>query len=267
MERAEGCLARAKESQRPAKKHLVLRCCPAGGMTRNSFRWPVVGPLPVDVEAPDWDPTPECGGGLHGWLDGCGDVRASDCHADPDAVWMVLEVEADIVDLDGKVKFPRCRIIRRGPRGWCVAYVCAQRPHAAVVYAAVSVGDHGTVSAGDYGTASAGDYGTASVGDYGTASVGDHGTALASYGGTASAGDHSSASAGAYGTASAGAYGTASVGVHGFASAGYGGEIRIRWNDGSRYRLAVGYVGEDGIRANTPYKVIGGKLVEVKEKV
>lgn len=30
-------------------------------------------------------------------------------------------------------------------------------------------------------------------------------------------------------------------------------------------RLAVGYVGEDGIKPNVPYHVVDGKLTEVKE--
>ena len=52
------------------------------------------------------------------------------------------------------------------------------------------------------------------------------------------------------------------AGDEGTATAGYRGEIRIRYHDGTRYRLAVGYVGEDGIEADTPYVVSGGKLVK-----
>jgi len=41
-----------------------------------------------------------------------------------------------------------------------------------------------------------------------------------------------------------------------------GGEIRIRWWDGVRYRLAVGYVGEGGIEPDTKYRVEAGMLVK-----
>ena len=41
------------------------------------------------------------------------------------------------------------------------------------------------------------------------------------------------------------------------------GELRIRYWDGSRCRLAVGYVGEDGIEAGKRYQVDDGRLVEV----
>ena len=45
------------------------------------------------------------------------------------------------------------------------------------------------------------------------------------------------------------------------ATAGNSGTIIVKWRDGARDRFAVGYVGEDGIEANKPYKVVGGKLV------
>ena len=77
---------------------------------------------------------------------------------------------------------------------------------------------------------------------------------MAGYAGTATAGYAGTATAGVYGTATAGDYGTA--------TAGCGGEIRIRWYDGKRHRLAVGYVGEDGIEANVPYVVRDGQLVK-----
>ena len=34
--------------------------------------------------------------------------------------------------------------------------------------------------------------------------------------------------------------------------------------DGSHYRIHVAYVGEDGIKPNTPYQYINGKIIEVK---
>ena len=84
-------------------------------------------------------------------------------------------------------------------------------------------------------------------------------------GGTATAGDRGTATAGYKGTATAGDWGTATAGDWGTATAGDEGEIRIRWWDGRRYRLAVGYTGEDGIKANTPYRVVDGVLVEANQ--
>ena len=87
------------------------------------------------------------------------------------------------------------------------------------------------VLAGNYGTANASDWGTATALDYGTAN------------------------AGAWGTATAGFKGTATAGFGGTTTAGIGGKISIDYWDGTRIRTKVGYIGEDGLEPNTPYKL------------
>ena len=120
-----------------------------------------------------------------------------------------------------------------------------------------TAGQRGTATAGKCGTATAGDCGTATAGDYGTATAGQRGTATAGKCGTATAGDCGTATAGKCGTATAGDCGTATAGDYGTASAGEGGEIRIRWfdRDARRYRTKIGYVGEDGIKPDTSYRL------------
>ena len=120
-------------------------------------------------------------------------------------------------------------------------------------------------TAGDYGTAAAGYRGTATAGYGGTATAGNRGTATAGYVGTATAGDYGTATAGDYGTATAGDYGTATAGNRGTATAGdygtataaYRGTITIKWRDAKacRSRLAVGYIGENGLKPNVKYKL------------
>lgn len=69
---------------------------------------------------------------------------------------------------------------------------------------------------------------------------------------------------GAYSTAtSSGADTIAMVaGLRGQAKAGVSGCIALCWYDGKRTRITVGYVGEDGIEADTLYRVdSAGKLV------
>lgn len=107
-----------------------------------------------------------------------------------------------------------------------------------------SVRDGGIVETGHHGTAMAGYHGTATVGDHGTATVGDGGKAMAGYHGTALAGDHGAAIVGDHGTAIAGHRGTA--------MAGRGGTLIIFYYD-SRLRVAVGYIGEDGLLPNVAY--------------
>ena len=261
-------------------KVLVLRTCATNMTSYNGFRWPESGP----VECPDWDPTPLCGRGLHGALWGEGDGKLLSW--DPGAKWLVVEVDtADVVELGGKVKFPRGHVVYCGDRAGATALI--QRPGRAVIGGTATAGNYGTATAGDHGTATAGDHGTATAGEYGAATSGYHGTATAGeYGaatsgyrgtatageggtatagnyGTATAGDHGTATAGEGGTATAGNYGTATAGDHGTATAGEygtatageGGVVEISWWDGRRCRRVVGYVGEDGVEANVPYSV------------
>ncbi len=74
---------------------------------------------------------------------------------------------------------------------------------------------------------------------YARVMAGDEGTAMAGHGGTAMAGD----------------WGTATAGYEGTATAGDWGMLAIRRWDGRRYRLVVGYVGENGIEAGVPYRL------------
>lgn len=81
----------------------------------------------------------------------------------------------------------------------------------------------------------------------------------------ASSGNYSTAASSGYGStaASSGQNTVAMVaGCAGRAKAGENGCIALCWHDGKRNRIVVGYVGEDGIKADTWYRVDGGKLVE-----
>jgi len=219
----------------------ILRTCAADMTSYGGFVWPREG----RVEAPDWKPTKACRNGLHGFLWGEGDGGLASW--DPNAVWIVARV-TEWIDLGGKVKFPAAEVVFAGSRLDATARIIDLGARGAVVGAIVTAGDRSTATAGDDGTATAGYRSTATAGYRGTATAGHRSTATAGDGGTATAGD--------YGTATAGDYGTA--------TAGNGGTICIKWFDGARYRLAVGYVGEDGIKPNVSYRVKSGKLVEVR---
>jgi hypothetical protein len=276
---------------------LILRTCNADMTSHGGFQWPRSG----HVAAPDWNPTPKCGGGLHGFLRGEGDGDLADWSSD--AVWLVAEVETH-VDLEGKVKFPAANVIFAGSRLEAASIVKARYPDAAVIGANVAVEDRrvavvgfrGTATAGDWGTATAGNRGTATAGNRGTATAGRYGTATAGYGGTATAGYEGTATAGDWGTATAGNWGTATAGDwgtatagnwgtatagdggtatagdwgtatagnYGKATAGEGGMLQIYYYDrNGRQRLAVAYVGENNILPNVKYRLDGNaKFVE-----
>ena len=194
---------------------LILRTCDKDLRSYGGFQWPESGP----VEAPDWDPEPVCGGGLHGllWGEGSADYLS---HSE-DAIWLVFQASsADVIlgrgELIDKCKARRGVVVYRGSRDGATAYLAANGGFGrAIVY--------GTATAGYGGTATAGDGGTATAGDRGTATAGDRGTATAGYGGTATAGDR--------------------------------GTILIRYWDSYRLRTKADYIGEDGLEANVPYRL------------
>ena len=220
---------------------LVLRCCRSDFTSRNDFVWP--SEVGAAVVAPDWEPTEECGNGLHGWLYGHGDIACVTYWEKADSKWLVLEVD-DVIELNGKCKFERAVVRFVGAKSNAAAFLLENEPLAnaeKVIGLTLSAGDGESLLVGTLGTATVGDYGTATVGDYGTATVG--------YKGTATVGD--------YGTATVGDYGTATVGYYGTATGGEYAELRIRWYDceACRYRTEIAYVGENGIKPNTPYRL------------
>lgn len=155
---------RTKKADAP--RVLVLRTCDAERRSHNGFQWPERGP----VEAPDWEPTQECGHGLHGWLWGEGDAGLGNWS--PGATWLVVRVDpSTIIDLDGKVKFPRGDVVCCGTQLDATTYLLENGGRG---YAIIG----GTATAGDEGTATAGDEGTATAGDEGTATAGDRGTVI-----------------------------------------------------------------------------------------
>ena len=81
------------------------------------------------------------------------------------------------------------------------------------------------------------------------------GGAIAGYRGTATAGYRGTATAGEGGTATAGNWGTATAGEGGTATAGEFGIIQIRYFSNGRWRIKTGYIGEDGLKPNTPYRL------------
>ena len=116
---------------------LVLRTCAADLTSYGGFRWPESGP----VAAPDWDSRAECGRGLHGllWGEGAGSLLSWE----PTAKWLVVEVQADqIVDLGGKVKFPRGTVVHCGTRETATAFL-AERAHGRAIVGGTSTSGYG----------------------------------------------------------------------------------------------------------------------------
>ena len=108
-----------------------------------------------------------------------------------------------------------------------------------------------------------------SSGDGSKAASSGYGSKAASSGDgskAASSGNGSTAASSGYGSkaASSGEATIAMVaGQNGRAKAGPNGCVALVWHDGQRNRIAVGYVGEDGIKADTWYRLdAAGRFVE-----
>jgi len=131
-----------------------------------------------------------------------------------------------------------------------------------------------SAASGDYSKSAASGYSSTSAasGYYITsAASGDYSTSAASGNSSTSAASgysSTSAASGDYSTATAKGKKTIAMvaGLQGKASAGELGVFALPYLDAEdRIRIAVGIVGEDGIKADTLYEVIEGKLTEVQE--
>lgn len=83
-------------------KKYALKVVHSDMTTRGGFKWSGVGEV---TTAPDWRADYGCGMGLHAWLNGIGSMNCQNISETEGAIWLVLEVHGDHVDLGGKVKF------------------------------------------------------------------------------------------------------------------------------------------------------------------
>ena len=136
-----------------------MKSVPADRKAHGGFEWPAeVGAI---VEAPDWSQKPVCGGGLHGLIDGRGDVGLL-CK-DAAAVWYAFES----IDADGNPSDADAIAIDDA-KGKCRrAVVRAVGDRATVTRWMVDAGCTGV----HWGTAAAGYGGTATAGDGGVLAI------------------------------------------------------------------------------------------------
>ena len=247
----------------------ILKTTRVGGLTYNDFQWPTeVG---AKVTAPDWNPEPECGNGLHGWLNGegvgtVGYINTEGC------IWMDLGVEGEVVELQGKVKFKECTILHVGDQLSATKFLRNLVPESrAMLGEQLLVGDNTTEMTGDYGSITGGNWSTLTGGNWSTLTGGNDSTLIGGYrsaltGGnesTLTGGDRSTLTGG-YGSTLTGGYGsTLTGGDRSTLTGGYGSTLTFKIWDGNRYRLHTFYIGENGVEPNVAYKFEDGKIVKV----
>ena len=97
------------------KTAIILRTCDKDLKSHGGFQWPEKG----HVEAPDWDPTPRCGGGLHGLLEGEGEWDLLDWTPTSKAL-LVRVAQSSMVAFDGKVKFSAGEVLEVLPLAFAI---------------------------------------------------------------------------------------------------------------------------------------------------
>jgi hypothetical protein len=222
---------------------LVLRTVDKDRKSYNDFEWPTSGP----VECTDWKATQECGNGLHGLLWGQGDAGLmSKAH---DAIWQVVEVVADvIVDLGNKVKFPRGTVIYSGARHGALKMVLLNKQRLDEIRASATTGyyAHSATTGNSARSATTGDSAHSAT------------TGYSAHSATTGNSAHSATTGYSARSATTGDYAiAAALGIDSRVKAGNNGVIIGRYDEKktSRPRILVGYVGEDGIEADTWYEV------------
>jgi hypothetical protein len=199
---------------------LVLKAVSSDMKSYGGFQWPGVGGVAV---ADDWDASPTCGGGLHGWLNGVGDASCQSWSKSPDAKWLVLSVDTEtLVDLWGKVKFPEAEVVHVGDKKSAGDVILATGFIGPVIGATVTGGDVATVTGGNYAMV---------TGGYGATVTG-----------------------GANATVTGGGHATVTGGHRATVTGGHGAILLLSFYS-ARKRVVTAYVGENGIKPNTPYRL------------
>ena len=198
---------------------------------RPSFVWPSEG----EVVAPDWDPKPVCGYGLHGLVWGQGDIGLFGSRANPK--WIVFEAELEEgVNLGDKYKFPRGRVVHvsdevssaanymyhHGGRecGRAIPFVTLTGGYRATL----TGGYRATLTGGNGATLTGGNRATLTGGDWATLTGGDRATL----------------------------------------TGGNGAVFICRHHTADKIVLTTAVVGQEDIKPGVAYRVTDGKFVAVK---
>jgi len=218
------------------KSHVhVLRSCTNKLTSKGGFQWPESGM----VGCKDWNSNPVCGGGLHGWLRGVGNLFASPYTDPANHKWLVVRVlESDIVWVTenggGKVKFPQGKVVFVGNLKEAVEKLATLEDivNLPVIGKVHHTGKHGNSISGDYGHSTSGDYGKSTSGyrghstsgDYGQSTSGDYGQSISgSYRGHSTSGDYGQSTSEYRGQSISGDYGQSTSGYYGQSISGYRG--------------------------------------------
>jgi len=181
------------------------------------------------VTAPDWNPKPVCGDGLHGLIHETKDH----CIKDGD-IWMVLKYikGEEIIIGDNKIKVPRAWVVGYGTAGEMQALFKKRTDKPYVYgYAMKKAGDGSILTAGSWSTLTAGSWSTLTAGDGSTLTADNWSTLTAGDGSTLKVGNWSTLTAGNWSILTAGNWSILTAGDGSILTAGDGSTLTA--GDGS----------------------------------
>ncbi|TXH40600.1 MAG: hypothetical protein E6Q97_39350 [Desulfurellales bacterium] len=146
----------------PKGKILGYRTANAAGQAHGGFQW-----IEGWNEAPDWNPEPVCGGGLHflKWGEGASGLLD---WTDSATHWIVEADESETVTMDDKAKARRVYAWKFDSRQSALEFLLQIRPESVVHGISHHAGDESTQTAGYRSTQTAGNESTQTAGDYST---------------------------------------------------------------------------------------------------
>lgn len=274
--------------QTDTSRVFLLRSCSSDFTSFDGFQWPSTVGAECRPEA--WNPEPECGDGLHGFVNGEGDAYLADWS--DSAQWLVFSAPAtEVVAVDrdkSKAAVARIEHVGVGETGAdrlrsCLDYLASIGRLGPMAMGVVRQGgDDCTLTGGDYSRLTGGDYSRLMGGRYsalaggrgchlmgGAHSVltgGNYSTLTGGAHSVLTGGDHCTLTGGHHSTLESGDHSTLTGDYGATLTGGPGSVLVFRWWDRKRQcsRLAVAVVGVDA-KPNTPYTVRDGKIVEVEK--
>jgi hypothetical protein len=269
---------------------LMLRTCKGDMTSYEGFKWPEEG----WVSCPDWNPSPVCGGGLHGFLMGEGNGGLIDW--EKNTRWLICEIyNKEIVDLGDKIKVPRAKVIHVGTQRTATDYLLANGAAGKkVIGCTLEGGDGSTLTGGCGSVLTGGDMsiltggnwskivggdGATIVGGYRSALIGgddstliggDDSTLTGGYGSTLTGGKRSTLTGGnrsilvgGDGAVIVGGYESILTGGEGSILSDRGYESTLTGGDGAILifshcegtKKVVVVIGKDDFKPNVPYKL------------
>jgi len=151
------------------------------------------------VTAPDWNTEPECGGGLHGLLNGHGNIGLLNWKSTKWLVLKAVNTKSNLVHIDDdKVKVHTAEVVYCGCQDEAIAKLCELSGDTFAMQYLSKGGDGASMKGGDHASMTGGYRASMKGGDYASMTGGDRASMKGGYGASMTGGDYASMTSGDY---------------------------------------------------------------------